>query len=121
MRLLIDTNVLLDYLAKREPFLKSAEAIVDACATGKVDGSIAAHSFSNIFYILRNVFRVDERKKLLLDLCVLFTVEGINQQTIETSLRNNYFDDFEDCLQMECAISIFVTKNGFLTENRKIL
>ena len=47
MRVLIDTNVVLDYLAKREPFLESASIIFDACADGKVDGCIAAHFFAN--------------------------------------------------------------------------
>jgi predicted nucleic acid-binding protein len=103
MKILIDANVLLDYLAKREPFRESAEAIVDACVSGKVDGSIAAHSFSNIFYILRKVFSVAERKQLLLDLCELFSVEGIGRGAIEAALTNEAFDDFEDALQMECA------------------
>jgi predicted nucleic acid-binding protein len=105
MRILVDTNILLDYLAKREPFLKSAEAIFDACAMGVVDGAIAAHSFSNMFYILRNVFSVAERKTLLLDLCSLFAVEGIDRQAIESALENKRFDDFEDGLQVECAKS----------------
>jgi predicted nucleic acid-binding protein len=105
MRVLVDTNVVLDYLAKREPFLKYAEAIFEACAAGKVDGCIAAHSFSNIFYILRSVFSITERRNLLLDLCRLFAVEGIDQSTVESAIKNESFDDFEDALQEACAIS----------------
>jgi len=115
MRVLIDTNVLLDYLAKREPFLESATIIFDACADGKVDGCIAAHSFSNIFYILRSVFSVAERRNLLLNLCRLFSVEGIDQSTIESAIQNESFDDFEDALQEECANSFgaeyIITRN----------
>lgn len=98
MRALVDTNVVLDYLAKREPFIQSAEAIFEACAAGKVDGCIAAHSFSNIFYILRSVFSVAERRSLLLDLCRLFTVVGIDQSIIESAIHNESFEDFEDAL-----------------------
>ena len=105
MRVLIDTNVVLDYLAKRDPFTKAAETIFEACADGRISGCIAPHSFSNIFYILRDVFSVAERKGLLLDLCQVFTVEGIDQATIETTLQNEAFDDFEDALQEECAKS----------------
>lgn len=50
-RILVDTNVLLDYLLIREPFYKDAEKIVHACVEGKVKGCIAAHSISNMFYI----------------------------------------------------------------------
>ena len=105
MRILIDTNIVLDYLAKREPLLKSAEAIFEACAAGEVIACIAPHSFSNIFYILRSVFSVKERKSLLLDLCHLFTVEGVDQTLIEAAIQNESFEDFEDALQEECARS----------------
>ena len=105
MHVLIDTNVVLDYLAKRDPFRKAAEIIFQACADGRVSGCIAPHSFSNIFYILRDVFSVAERKSLLLDLCHVFTVEGIDQTIIEIALQNESFDDFEDALQEECAKS----------------
>ena len=106
MRVLVDTNVVLDYLAKREPFLKSAEAIFEACAAGKIDGYVAAHSFSNIFYILRNVFSIAERRSLLLDLCRLFSVTSVDQLIIESAIKNESIDDFEDALQEGCATSI---------------
>lgn len=50
-RILIDTNVLLDYLLTREPFYSDAKKIIIACTEGKAKGCIAAHSISNIFYI----------------------------------------------------------------------
>ena len=52
LRILVDTNVLLDYL------LWAAEQIVVACKQRRVSGCIAAHSISNMFFILRKVFSV---------------------------------------------------------------
>lgn len=52
-RISVDTNVLLDYLLTREPYYEDAKKIVIACAEGKVNGCIAAHSISNVFFILR--------------------------------------------------------------------
>ena len=72
MLVLIDTNVLIDYIQKRTPFYISAEKIFNACAENKMDGSIAAHSVSNLFYILRKRFTVEERKELLKMLCIIF-------------------------------------------------
>lgn len=43
-KILIDTNVLLDYLLTREPFYRDAEKIIHDCVAGKVKGCIAAHS-----------------------------------------------------------------------------
>ena len=102
-RILIDTNVLLDYLLTREPFYEDAARIVLACADGKVKGCIAAHSISNMFFIVRKDYNVKERRELLINLCSIFDVEGIDRVKLLAGLYNEEFSDFEDCLQMECA------------------
>lgn len=103
MRILVDTNVLLDYLMDREPFKESAEQIMKACASGAVEGRIAAHSISNLFYILRKIYTVDERRDILSTLCQIVPVIGIDRDMVNRALLNEKFLDFEDCLQMECA------------------
>lgn len=103
MRVLIDTNIILDYILNREPYDKYARRIVEACKEKRISGCIAAHSIPNIFYILRKVYTIEERREILLALCQLFDVEGIDADKIQNALKNNNFSDFEDCLQMECA------------------
>lgn len=103
MRVLIDTNVILDYILNREPYGTHAGRIVEACKGKKIFGCIAAHTVPNIFYILRKVYSTEERREILLALCELFDVEGIDAGKIENALKNEKFSDFEDCLQMECA------------------
>ncbi|MCM1193142.1 MAG: PIN domain-containing protein [Butyrivibrio sp.] len=116
LRILIDTNILLDYLLCREPFEKAARDIVIACRQKRVRGCIAAHSISNIFFVLRKVYSIGERRRLLHNLCGLFEVEGIDKTKILGALENEKVSDFEDCLQMECAIAFradyIVTRNG---------
>ncbi len=102
-RILIDTNVLLDYLLTREPFYEDAKEIVQACVKGQVKGVIAAHSISNMFFILRKDYDAKERREVLLNLCLIFDVEGIDKVKLLSGLQNENFSDFEDCLQMECA------------------
>ena len=53
LRIWVDTNVLLDYLLCRSPYDRAAEQIVVACKQRRVSGCIAAHSISNMFFILR--------------------------------------------------------------------
>ena len=60
MKILIDTNVLIDYILKREPYTESAEKILFLCKNRKIDGCIAAHSVMNMFYILRKEMTVNE-------------------------------------------------------------
>ena len=114
-KILIDTNVLLDYLLEREPFFEDAKRIMVSCAEGKVKGCIAAHSIPNIFFILRKDYNTKERREILSTLCSIFDVEGIDKAKLLSGLANEDFLDFEDCLQMECAKSYgadyIVTRN----------
>lgn len=102
-RILIDTNVLLDYLLEREPFLEDAKKVILSCIDGKAKGCIAAHSIPNMFFILRKDYSAKERREVLLNLCKIFDVEGIDKAKLISGLANEDFSDFEDCLQMECA------------------
>ena len=115
-RILIDTNVLLDYLLTREPFYEEAKKIISACTDGEIKGCIAAHSISNMYFILRKDYSVKERREILLNLCKIFDIEGIDKDKLLSGLQNEEFSDFEDCLQMECAKSYgaeyIVTRNA---------
>lgn len=102
-KILIDTNVLLDYLVEREPFYEDAKNVVLTCTEGNTCGCIAAHSIPNMYFILRKEFSSEERRQLLSNLCEIFDVEGIDKDKLLAGLENENFSDFEDCLQMECA------------------
>lgn len=102
-RILVDTNILLDYLLTREPFYEDAKKVVLTCTEGETEGCIAAHSISNMFYILRKDYDVKDRQEILTNLCTIFDVEGIDKVKLLSGLQNENFSDFEDCLQMECA------------------
>ena len=52
-KILLDTNILLDYLLMREPFYDNASEIVRRCVDGIYRGCVAAHSISNMFFILK--------------------------------------------------------------------
>lgn len=55
MVILVDANVILDYLVTREPFFKPAKKVMELCAEEKVQGTVAFHTIPNIFFILRKV------------------------------------------------------------------
>lgn len=102
-RILIDTNILLDYLLTREPFYEVAKEVVRTCTEGDTKGCIAAHSITNMFFILRKDYDAEERREMLINLCTIFDVEGIDKNKLLVGLQNADFADFEDCLQTECA------------------
>lgn len=114
-KILIYTNILLDYLLEREPFFENAKEVILTCTEGNTKGCIAAHSISNMFFILRRDYDAKERREVLKNLCMIFDVEGIDKTKLLLGLENEDFSDFEDCLQMECAKSYgaeyIVTRN----------
>ena len=107
MRILLDTNILLDYLQRRKGF-DDAEQILQECIQYKIDGYVAAHSIPNIFFILRKVYTEDERRDILADLTSFLSVAEINHEMIASALARKEFSDFEDCLQDECASNVGV-------------
>lgn len=115
MVVLIDTNVIMDFMMKREPHAEDAIRIINLCNSKKLTGYIAAHTISNLFYILRKDFSVLQRKEMLTALCGIFGISGIDRSKIMAALDNQDFADFEDCLQMECASEIgaeyIITRN----------
>lgn len=116
MRILLDTNLLLDYLTEREPFYQAAYRIVLGCKNRDYEGIVAAHSIVDIFYILRKHFTNSERRKLLLAFFEILQVEAVDGEKLRTALKNGMFADFEDCLQVECAKSaaadFIITRNA---------
>lgn len=85
---------------------------------------LAAHTVSNLFYILRKNFSALQRKEILISLCRIFEISDINKEKIIAALTNNNFSDFEDCLQMECALEVgadyIITRNISVFTNSKI-
>lgn len=115
MRILIDINVALDWLQKREPFHTEAKQIVGAIIAKKIIGCLTAHTFPNLFYILRKDFDISKRKTLLLFLADRFEVLGEDKVHIIAALKNETWSDFEDGLQMITAkendIDFIITRN----------
>ena len=60
MVLLIDTNLIIDYIAEREQFKSAADKVFDAIFEDKAKGCLAAHSVTNMWYILRKVMSAEK-------------------------------------------------------------
>ncbi|MCM1538969.1 MAG: PIN domain-containing protein [bacterium] len=114
MVVLIDTNVILDYLAEREGFFDNAKKIMEICAGGKVQGCVAFHSLPNIWFILRK--KPDNvRREMLKQVCTLLEVVSAGHDEVVEAVEAVEFTDFEDCLQDKCAVTAkadyIVTRN----------
>ena len=114
MKVLIDTNVIIDFLITREPFCMASSKIIEKCACGEIKGYIAFHSIPNLWYILRK-FPEDKRRAWMKDLCSFMRVTGASHEEVVKAVEMETFSDFEDCLQDRCAESIeaeyIITRN----------
>lgn len=105
MRVLIDTNVVLDYLLEREPFLQDAEELFNAIDTGQATGYITATTLTDIFYIARRQTRSVElaRQAVSITLTVM-VICPVNRAILEAAFASG-LADFEDAVQIFCASS----------------
>lgn len=103
---LIDTNIFIDVLQDRIPFTDNSQAVIGLVTQKKIKGAVAAHSITNLWYILRKTYSDEERRNYLLSLFELFDVVSIDKNRLVAALENSNFKDFEDCLQDECACAI---------------
>lgn len=113
---LIDTNIFIDVLQDRIPFTDNSQAVIGLVTQKKIKGAVAAHSITNLWYILRKTYSDEERRNYLLSLFELFDVVSIDKNRLVAALENSNFKDFEDCLQDECACAInadyIITRNA---------
>lgn len=103
MAILVDTNIVLDWILKRQQFHQAATQVIEYCIRGEVKGYLAAHSILNVFFITRKDFSTIERQQLSKLRCSKFTIIGITHEMLLDVLNHKDFKDIEDGLQMECA------------------
>ena len=112
--ILVDINVILDVLQKREPFYQASAELLACLETGKVQGFIAAHSLTTLFYLLQKGRNSSEARATITSLLQFLKVAPVDQATIEQAL-NLEFRDFEDAVQMISAIQsrvdFLITRN----------
>ncbi len=107
MRILLDTNVAITYVSGRDdPFSKEADVIMRMCAEEKIEGVIALHSLSTIWYCARKLPE-QTRRDWILQLCTLLTVVGADNSLLLEAIQNTEFKDFEDAMQDCCARNCF--------------
>lgn len=102
MVVLVDTNILLDYIMKREPFYEDAKKVMEICSTDSADGCVALHTVTTFWYLLRKLPE-ETRRVSLKSICELLQVVGTSHDEVLRAIDSVDFKDFEDCIQSKCA------------------
>lgn len=114
-KVLIDTDIILDFLFDRKPFSDDASKILSLCESKQMQGFVTAIMLSNIYYLLRKTAKhekVIESLKVLMNILDIVTTD---RKSVLNAL-NSEFKDFEDALQDFSAesdkeINIIITRN----------
>lgn len=114
MNVFLDTNVLMDVLLERKPFVAESRTLWHLAERGKIRGLIAAMTFPNVYYIVRKVRGTKAAMAMLTMLRRTFTPVALDEQILNQALDGD-FSDFEDALQYFSALradaACLVTRN----------
>ena len=97
MRVIIDTNVVLDVLLARAPFVKSASRVFALVEHSKIEASRCATAVTTVHYLLTQSLSRDEGRRALRGLLELFEIAPVNRPVIEEALKSK-IEDFEDAV-----------------------
>ncbi|MBW4473192.1 MAG: PIN domain-containing protein [Stenomitos rutilans HA7619-LM2] len=113
-RVLFDTDVLLDVFLQRHPYFTSSAIALDTVGQGKIEGYIAAHAVTNLFYLLKRQLGRDQTRSLLATLLSKVHIAAVTDAVVREALASS-FTDFEDAVVHAAARSIgveaIVTRN----------
>ncbi|MFV0390402.1 MAG: type II toxin-antitoxin system VapC family toxin [Paludibacteraceae bacterium] len=112
--LLIDTNIIIDLLAKRMDFYQEAQELFTLADDSEVNLYISSLTFANTHYVLTKELNADEARKVLIKFKLLVTILPLDDRILELALSSD-FNDFEDGIQyytaLENKLEIIITRN----------
>ncbi len=113
IKVLFDTNVILDIALNREPFAEHSLKSVNLI-DNKIIGYVNVLTLVNTFYFARKKTGIDKARKFIADLLTQFEVVNTTKEICIDALNSN-FKDFEDAVQefsaVKSEIEIIVTRN----------
>ena len=114
MKVLVDTNVILDVLCNRKEFVADSLRVFQCCEAQHVTGYISALSISNIVYIMRKELDAEQIKEILHTFTMIFSVVELRESDLLKAAELS-FGDYEDAIQSACAARVradyIVTRN----------
>ena len=102
MRVLFDTNVLMDVLLRREPFAEESAQVLEQVVNGAVTGLICASTVTTVFYLSSKEAGKKEAMQQVRSLLGLYEVAAVTRSVLDASLTSKS-PDFEDAVLAEAA------------------
>ena len=97
MRVLVDTNVVLDVLLDRRPFAEAATRVFALVEESRIEGFLCATTVTTVDYLLGQILAPEKARDALQRLLNLFEIAPVNRPVLEQALRSK-IPDFEDAV-----------------------
>ena len=114
MRVLVDTNVVLDVLLDRKPFAEAATQVFALVEESKIEGFLCATTVTTIDYLLAQALVPTKARETLHRLLNLFEIAPVNRPVLEQALHSD-ISDFEDAVLEQAGrlvgADVIVTRN----------
>ena len=117
IRILVDTNVIIDLLAKREEFYLDSLQLFSLADQGKIQLVISTLSIANTHYLLNDVMKMKDARVIIRKFKVLVNAYSLSDKIVELALNDKSFKDFEDGIQFYTALE--ANCNAIVTRNTK--
>lgn len=115
MKILIDTNIILDVLLKREPFYHSGTKILNLSKYENIELYVSASAITDIYYIANQTLRNKEKvKNMITKLTKIVSIAYVSEEEIKMALALSW-NDFEDSVQY--SVALLQEMNGVVTRN----
>lgn len=114
MKLLVDTNVILDVLLKRHPYGESALRMLALIEKGEISGYLCGTTITTIYYLARKHLGSEPARQCISSLLTIFEIAPVSRPILLNALALD-FSDFEDAVLHESAKAISV--DGIITRN----
>ncbi len=101
-RILFDTNVVLDVLLDRRPYVEASAAAWAAVETGMAEGMLAAHAVTTIHYLVRKEAGTIKARRIISSILRVFRVAAVDGAAVQEALQLP-FSDFEDAVTAAAA------------------
>jgi len=118
MKVLLDTNVVLDAIANREPFYLDAQKIINSILDNKLEGYITANSITDIYYVSRKYLIKTDLLTTMRSLFAIFSIIDVLGTDCHKAL-DFPLDDYEDALIAVCGNKADI--NYIITRDKEFL
>ena len=113
-KIFVDTNIILDLLAKRALFFAEAQQLFTLADKNKVKLYVSSLTIANTYYVLSHSLKIQDARKIIRKFKILVSVLAVDEKIIDLALDSEFID-FEDAIQYYAAaengVDLIITRN----------